>query len=177
MAGILRIEVVAGADMDPALRAQTHSLCSRAYEEDMTELLGQLVDPTHVLGFVATGLASHALWVTRWLEVGATLRLRTAYVEAVATDPCHQGQGFASAIMTRLASAIAGYDLGALSPADTGLYARLGWTYWRGPLFIRAEGGLIPTPGERVMVLPLPGTPTLDLHASLSAEWRAGELW
>jgi hypothetical protein len=57
------------------------------------------------------------------------------------------------------------------------MYARLGWEFWRGPLFIRRAGRLIPTPDEEVMILRLPKTPPLDLEAPLSVEWREGELW
>jgi len=69
------------------------------------------------------------------------------------------------------------YDLAALCPTRDGLYRRLGWRYWRGPLSVRKDGHVVPTPQERVMILPLPLTPTLDLDAPLSVEWRPGEVW
>jgi aminoglycoside 2'-N-acetyltransferase I len=103
--------------------------------------------------------------------------LRTAYVEAVATEPAFQRRGFATAVMQRVAHAIGDFDLGGLSPSEVGFYERLGWELWRGPLSIRSAAGLIPTPNERVMILRLPRTPPLDLHSPLSAEWREGELW
>ena len=65
----------------------------------------------------------------------------------------------------------------ASSPSFAVTYARLGWEFWRGPLFIRRADRLIPTPDEDVMILRLPKTPPLDLEAPLSAEWREGELW
>ena len=72
----------------------------------------------------------------------------------------------------------ADYGLAALSPADTGMYARLGWQFWRGPLSIRMPSGTDePTSDERVMVLELAGRPKLNLDEPLSAEWREGELW
>jgi aminoglycoside 2'-N-acetyltransferase I len=58
-----------------------------------------------------------------------------------------------------------------------GGYARLGWELWRGPLFVRTDAGLMPTPDEEVMILRLPRTTPLDLDSPLSAEWREGELW
>jgi aminoglycoside 2'-N-acetyltransferase I len=103
--------------------------------------------------------------------------LRTAYVEAVATEPGLQGQGLASAIMRRLASCITDYDFAALSPAQPGLYRKVGWEFWRGPLFIRTADGLLPTPDESIMCLALPKTPPLDWTLPLSAEWREGEVW
>lgn len=82
--------------------------------------------------------------------------LRTAFVEAVATAPEHQGKGFASAVLRELATHITSYDLGALSPSEAAFYERLGWELWRGPLGIRTEHGLKPTPGEEAMILRLP---------------------
>ena len=75
------------------------------------------------------------------------------------------------------AEAIVDFDLGALCPAIPLMYARLGWEFWCGPLFIRRADRLIPTPDEDVMILRLPRTPPLDLEAPLSVEWREGELW
>jgi hypothetical protein len=79
--------------------------------------------------------------------------------------------------MQTLARAIIDFELGALCPAAPDLYARLGWVYWRGPLFIRTPEGLTPTLEERIMILKLPKTPALDLDSPLSAEWREGEVW
>jgi aminoglycoside 2'-N-acetyltransferase I len=98
-------------------------------------------------------------------------------VEFVATDPAYQGRGYASSVLRQLAYAIADFDLGGLCPSDPNFYARLGWVLWGGPLSIRSPEGLMPTPNEWVMVLPLPKTPPLNLQSPLSAEWRAGELW
>ena len=103
--------------------------------------------------------------------------MRTAYVEIVATEPEFQRCGFASAVMRRLADAISDFDLGGLCPAEPELYAKLGWVFWRGPLFIREEKMLMPTPDERVMVLRLQNRIALDLDLPLSAEWREGEVW
>jgi aminoglycoside 2'-N-acetyltransferase I len=105
--------------------------------------------------------------------------LKTAYVEAVATLPAHQRNGYATRVMRRLVRSIrASYKVAALSPATTGIYTRLGWQFWRGPLSIRLPSGEHrATPEESVMVLPLPGRPALNLDQPLSAEWREGELW
>jgi aminoglycoside 2'-N-acetyltransferase I len=134
-------------------------------------------DATHILGFVGSTLVSHAMWVTRWLQPRDSPHLRTAYIEMVATEPHLQGRGFATAVMRRLAGAIVGYELGALCPAEPQFYARLGWIFWRGPLFIGLGEQFVPTPDERIMILRLPKTPSLDVSQPLSAEWREGELW
>jgi aminoglycoside 2'-N-acetyltransferase I len=79
--------------------------------------------------------------------------------------------------MKRLASAIRDFELGALSTGSHGFYERLGWQRWSGPLAMRTESGLVPTPSDELMVLVLPHTPTLDLSQPMTAEWREGELW
>ncbi len=201
MASDLRVKVIAAGAISPALLAEVQSLCGRAYAgENLGPLWAAYAADGYVIGFAGDLAVSHAMVVTRWLQAGDGPRLRTAYVELVATLPEFQGRGFATAVMERLGSAIAtaGYDLGGLCPADTRLYQRLGWEYWRGPLFIRPPGAVdgtdgiapgtkegdavaaapIPTPEERVMILRLPNTPPLDLDLPLSAEWRpGGELW
>ena len=173
----LRLEVVRADELTPDLLPSVHALCNRAYEEDLKPIFATFMDATHVLGFWGSTLVSHAMWVTRWLQPGDGPRLRTAYVEMVATEPHLQKRGFATAVMGRLTSAISEYDLGGLCPAEPQLYARLGWISWRGPLFIRSPERLIPTPNESVMILQLPKSPSLNLDQPLSAEWREGELW
>ncbi len=177
MADHLILKVVSSTDLSEGVRQEIVGLCTRAYEEDFTSLWQTFSEAVHVLAYQREILVSHALWVTRWLQAGDLAPLRTAYVEAVATEPAFQRRGYATAVMRRLAKAIAGYELGGLSPSDEAFYARLGWELWRGPLFIRTESGPQPTPGEQVMILRLKQTPPLDLGASLSAEWRAGEVW
>lgn len=204
----LTIQILPAATIDPPLLAAVHNLCARAYPgENLDPLWAAYAADFHAIGWIADLPVSYAMVVTRWLQAGAGPLLRTAYVELAATLPEFQGRGYATALMQRLAAAIAAadYDLAALCPADTQLYARLGWEYWRGPLFIRrppegwpagartadrdrdtdtavdlsvAADELLPTPEERVMILRLPPTPPLDLDLPLSAEWRpGGELW
>jgi aminoglycoside 2'-N-acetyltransferase I len=124
-------------------------------------------------------IVSHALWVTRWLQVNDGPLIRTAYVEAVATAPAHQRRGYASAVLQALVDELHHFELAALCAADDAqcLYRRLGWELWRGPLFIRQANDRVETPGETVMIRRLPKSPSLDLDGSLSAEWRLGEIW
>jgi aminoglycoside 2'-N-acetyltransferase I len=173
----LNIASAHAADLDAATRAEIIALCTLAYEEDFARLFEMCAGSIHVLGRVDGELVSHALWVERWLQPADLPPLRTAYVEAVATHPAYQRRGYAAAVMRELAAQIRAYDLGGLSPFDVGYYARLGWELWTGPLAIRTTDGLLPTPDEEVMILRLPHTPTLDVHAPMTAEWRVGELW
>lgn len=174
----LNITVVPGRLLSAHERQEIIAFCTRAYDEDMEPVFATFADPTHVLGFSNGMLASHALWITRLLQPGNLPPLRTAYVEAVATDPTLRHRGFATAIMRRIAAEVQAFDLAALSPFDEHYYARLGWETWQGPLLIRTQDGLQPSPDdETVMILRLPKTPALDLTQPLSAEWREGEVW
>jgi aminoglycoside 2'-N-acetyltransferase I len=177
------VTIVAGAALPPAERAELAALCTRAFAEDFTNAFDQFDAPTHVVARVGGRPVSHALWVPRGLDHGG-VALRSAYVEAVATEPAEQGRGYATAVMRALAGAVAAedaaggpYDVGALAPSDPAFYARLGWENWRGTLFVRRGAETYETPDEGVMVLRLPRTPPLDLAGPLTAGWRPGEVW
>jgi aminoglycoside 2'-N-acetyltransferase I len=173
------IHVKSSAELSAQARDEILALCDRAYGEDLRAAFDEFVEPVHVLATVEGTIVSHALWVTRWLAPGGRAPLRTAYVEAVATDPLHERHGFASAVLRTLVSRVATFELAALCPSDRGhtLYSRLGWETWIGPLSIRRATDVIETPDESVMIYRLPGTPLLNLAEPLSAEWRPGELW
>lgn len=171
------IAVARGDTLTNSERRAITDLCSRAYGEDFAPYLALLHEPTHVLARMGDSIFSHACWVTRWLQAGDGPLLRTAYVEAVATEPAAQGRGLATAVLRRLASAVIGYDLAALAPSEPGFYARLGWELWRGPLSTRTAAAVQPTEDELVMILRLPNGPPLNLDAPLSVEWREGEVW
>jgi aminoglycoside 2'-N-acetyltransferase I len=178
MGETLHLITLAGSALTETQRAAVIDLINRAYEEDLTELFHSFTDATHILGTVGEALVTHALWVTRWLQIDEGPMLRTAYVELVATDAGWRQRGFASAVMAKVAEEIREYDIGALSPFSVAYYARLGWELWRGPLVVRKDGALLSTPDdEEVMILRLPRTPDPDPDASLSVEWREGEVW
>jgi len=152
-------------------------LCDAAYATNTAPFFESLGPGEHLLGWRDGTLVSHLMWVPRWLQPRGQRMLRTAYVEMVATAPDQQRQGHASELLTYFVSQVPDFDVGALCPATEGLYARLGWLFWRGPLFARQDNHLVPTPKERVMILPLQPTPVLDLSLPLSIEWRPGEVW
>lgn len=170
-------EIIPAHALTSEQRQTILDLCTAAYAEDFRPYLDLMGDATHVIASVDGQWVSHAAWVTRWLQPAGYPLLRTAYVEAVATLPAYQERGLGSAVLRQLAAAIAGFDLGSLSPSDPAYYVRLGWVLWQGPLAIRTDQGLLDTPGERVMILYLPHTPALDITSLLTAEWREGELW
>jgi aminoglycoside 2'-N-acetyltransferase I len=176
---LLDLQVVPSSALSRETLDQILELCDRAYGEDLREIFQSFVDPVHVLATADGIVLSHALWVTRWLAPGGRAPLRTAYVEAVATDPARQRQGFASATLRRVLREVEGFELAALCPSDYGqpLYARLGWETWTGPLSVRCGSNLIDTADESIMIHRLPLTPALRLSESMSAEWRPGEAW
>ena len=181
------LQMVKASRLTVGARTEIVRLCNEAYGEDLSRLFAAYTADWHVLARLNKRLVGHAMIVARWLQAGNNSLMQTAYVEFVATSPSHQGKGIGSAVMRNIAEVAGkeGYEVAALCPADTGLYTHLGWEFWQGDLFIRPPGNakketpaLIPTPEERVMILRLPGTPSLDLGQSLSAEWReGGELW
>ncbi len=121
----------------------------------------------------------HASVVERVLEIDGR-PLRTGYVEAVAVAPDRQGSGYGSLVMADVTSYIVDtFELGALGTGRRRFYERLGWRTWSGPSFVRTADGLRRTPDEDgyVLVLPTASSPPLDLAASISCEWRPGDVW
>ena len=163
--------------MSPSVRREICRLCDAAYDTNTEPYFASLGPGEHLLGRRHETLVAHLMWVTRWLQPQGQNALRTAYIEMVATAPAEQGKGYASALLQAFPALVQEYELAALSPATESLYARQGWSRWRGPLAVRRDGRIVPTPEERAMILSLPRTPGLDLATSLSVEWRAGEVW
>ena len=156
---------------------QIIALCSEVFRCDYAFYMNLDLPRVDVLGYVGERLAAHALWLTRRVQVGVGPWLDAAYIEGVATHADFRQRGYGSALMRRLQQEIGGFDLGALSPAHVGWYQRLGWVRWQGPLFILKDKDVQPTPDECVLVYRTSRTGELDLHASLTAEWRPFELW
>ena len=173
----LSIERVRTGSLAPRLHEQVRALCDAAYGEDLGGYFAAIGPGVHLLGWHGPALVSHLMWVDRTLYVEGREPLRSAYVELVATRKSDQRRRFATRLMERFALEIQGYDIGALSPGETTLYQRLGWERWHGTLSVRTADGIVPTSGEELMVLRLPGSPPIDLEAALSVDWRAGEIW
>jgi aminoglycoside 2'-N-acetyltransferase I len=174
----MQVEALESRSMPAPLRDEILVLCEEAYQEKLASYFGDIGPGLHLLGRVDGTLVSHAMLVRRELEQAGVGKLPTAYVELVATRPSWQRRGYGSELMQVLVSHMENFAIGALSPTNTEFYRRLGWELWRGPLSVRTEAGLVPTPGEEVMIHRLTQTPPgLDLHAPLSVEWRPGEVW
>jgi len=167
-------------DLDADTRAAIIRLCVAAHnEEDFRHLFSYIpYGGLHFLVYRGTELVSHAVVTTRWLQPEAQPVLKTAYVDAVATLPAYQEQGYGSALMHRLASDIGEYAIACLETERTAFYEKLGWEVWRGALAGRGERGMIPTPEQTgIMVLRLPQTPALDLNRGLTIECQTERIW
>ena len=124
-------------------------------------------------------IIAHAAVVEREIHVDGR-PLRTGYVEAVATAPDRQGNGFGSLVMADVTSYIRErLELGALGTGRHRFYERLGWLTWTGPLFVRTTDGTHRTPDEEgyLLVLSTSSSPRLDLTGTLSCDWRPGDVW
>lgn len=173
----LHLSVLTTAQLAPDDKKEIVELCTRAFEEDFSSLFHFVQSCDHVLARLGGRLVGHAVWSTRWLQPEGSAALRTAYVDAVATDPALWRSGVGRAVMGRLADEVRGYDIGGLSTGVPAFYERLGWVRWLGPTGVRTESCVVPTPEETIMILRTPRTPALDLRSLLTVEWRDGEPW
>jgi aminoglycoside 2'-N-acetyltransferase I len=155
-----------------------------AFGPDEDERFGQddwdhAVGGVHFVLDIDGELVAHASVVERELHVDGR-PLRTGYVEAVGTAVDRQGAGLGSLVMTDVAWYIGDhFELGALATGRHRFYERLGWLTWTGPTFVRTPDGPRPTPEEDgdILVLRTPSMPPLDPTASISCEWREGDVW
>jgi aminoglycoside 2'-N-acetyltransferase I len=169
--------------MPPDVTAIRHLLEAAFGQEDEERFSDD--DWDHALGgthFVLEqdGLVvGHASVVEREIHVDGR-PVRTGYVEAVATAPDRQGLGLGSLVMADVTTYIRDrFELGVLGTGRHSFYGRLGWQTWTGPSSVRTPDGPRRTPDEDgyIMVLPTPTSPPLDLSASISCEWRPGDVW
>jgi aminoglycoside 2'-N-acetyltransferase I len=182
--GRARLRRLSTDDLAPAEVAAIHDILVAAFGSDEEERFTQ-DDWDHAVGGVHFVLdldgeiVTHASVVEREIHVGG-VALRTGYVEAVATAPDHDGAGFGSLVIADVTSYIRdGFELGALGTGRLRFYERLGWIAWAGPSSVRTPEGIRRTPDEDgyIMVLETLSSPPLDRTATISCEWRPGDVW
>jgi aminoglycoside 2'-N-acetyltransferase I len=175
------VAVINTEDLSDTQRSAVIDVCVAAHNNDEFRKMFIRYIPTggrHFLAYRDGEVVSHAVVTTRWAQPGDHPPLRTAYVDAVSTAPAHQGKGYGSATMTRLAAEIDDYEIACLQTDRPRFYQPLGWEIWRGPLAGRNEQGLIPTPEQRgVMVLRLAHTPPVDVRMPLTIECQPDRIW
>lgn len=176
-----RTRTVATEDLTAAEREEIIEVCVAAHDKEDFRNLFRVYIPSggrHFLAYSDDEIVSHAVVTTRWAQPEGLHVLKTAFVDAVSTHPAHQGRGYSSAAMRRLAEDVGDFEIGCLQTDIAPFYERLGWELWRGPLAGRTDDGLVPTPDQRgVMVLRLEKTPALDLDALLTIERQSGRIW
>jgi len=168
-------------ELEDATRADIIRVCIEAHQEEDFKNLFTYVPSGgwHFLAYRGEQLVSHAVVTTRWLQPEGQPELKTAYIDAVATLPAVQGQGYASALLRQMAKDIdSEYIIACLETERITFYERLGWKVWRGPLAGRGKEGLIPTPDQTgIMILRLSQTPPLNLDRGLTIEDQGGRIW
>jgi aminoglycoside 2'-N-acetyltransferase I len=175
--------IVPSDELRPGEVAELRELFDEAWSDDAERFTeqdwGHAVGGVHVIAEADGRIAAHASVVERELRT-ANHRLRTGYVEAVATRPSHQRRGLGSLVIEGVDDLIdRNYQLGALATGVVGFYERLGWVAWQGPTSVRTEAGTVRTADEdgNVLVRLTPSSPELDLSAPISCEWRPGDAW
>lgn len=148
----------------------------RFTDDDWQHALGG----THVILEVDGRIVAHASVVARELHVGGR-PLRAGYVEAVATDPARQGEGFGTRVMEVIGTIIGeSFEIGALGTGRHRFYERLGWRTWQGEAFVRTPDGDQRTPDDEgyILWLPTPATPAaISGSEPISCDWRPGDVW
>ena len=179
-----RVRTLTTAELTGEERSAVRALLAGAWDDDVDGAFSE-EDWEHAIGGVhflleeRGELVTHASVVERELHTEGH-RLRTGYVEAVATRREGWSRGRGSAVMTEVRAYIdRAFDLGALATGRTAFYERLGWVVWRGPTLVRTDRGTVPTPEDdgAVMVRLTPSSPRMKLTAPISCEWRPGDVW
>ncbi len=174
------VEVLQTDQVGLELLRETRDLLDAAFSGEFTAH-----DWSHALGgwhvLVRCGdlLAAHAAVVPRVLYVGDR-KLSAGYVEAVATSPPLQRQGYGTAVMHEVGSVLRRHvDMGALSTGEPGFYGLFGWVRWQGRTFVETGSGRLRTADEDdgIMVLRFAASVDLPLTADLTCEQRPGHDW
>lgn len=178
----ITVSVHATKEVTPEMRRAIVDLCNAANDTTEFERLFAHYIPSggrHVVGRLDGRIVGHAVVTTRHAQPEGSRVLRTAFVDAVATDPAAQHRGVATAVMRRLGESLPDYEIGCLQTDIPDFYARVGWERWTGALAGRRDNGtLVPTSDQRgVMVLRLPATRTLALDGLLTIECQPDRIW
>lgn len=174
--------VVAESDrLGPDLRAGLRGLWDRAFgdrfsEDDADHAYGGV----HVLARDGARIVGHASAVPRRIRFGDAPWRTVGYVEAVATDPSHQGLGEGRRVMESLHEEIrTRWPVAMLSTGRaTGFYEALGWERWRGLSYTLTTAGVVADDEHGgLMILRLDPSVVPDLSVGVTCEDRSGDAW
>ena len=179
----MTVRRVASEDLRPDELDALRELFDAAWPDEGDRFTSEDWDHTfggvHFIVEDAGRIVSHASVIERELRTSGH-RLRTGYVEGVATSPGHRRRGLGSDVMRAVGASIdETFELGALGTGLVAFYERLGWIVWAGPTGVRTPEGVVPTSEEdgSILVRLTPATPDLDRAAPISCEWRPGDVW
>jgi len=177
----VEIVVVESDQLDAETRAALRELWHRAFggrfsDDDADHAYGGV----HVLVRADDRVVAHASAVPRRLRFADQPWRTVGYVEAVATDPAHQGRGVGRRTMLALHEQIERrWPVALLSTGRaTGFYERLGWERWRGLSYTRTAEGVLPDDEHGgLMILRLEASAVPDLSVAVTCEDRPGDAW
>lgn len=174
------IKTVRTAELSEEGLGEITELMEAAFGESFEGYWDDIGPALHFMALDNGKVLAHACVVDRELHTRGK-RLRTGYVEGVGTLPDRQGGGHSTKVMKAVNEfLVENYELGGLSTGLHGFYTKLGWETWSGPTYVRMTDGALTRTAEEdgaVMILRTKSTPALNTRASISAEWRPGELW
>lgn len=133
-------------------------------------------DCEHFIASAGAYAASHVAMFAQHFQFEG-FEAAAGYIEDVATDPLHLGEGLASAAM-RLAESRGrelGLDILALATGIQAFYARLGWRPWDGNHTFHVTDFGLSYPDEPLMLLPL--TARGEALAQCSGHMLSWRLW
>jgi aminoglycoside 2'-N-acetyltransferase I len=176
----MRVDAFFTEDAAPTLLDELHALCVRAFEGDFApEDWEHALGGRHFVAYREDRAVAHASVVGRLLEADGR-PLRTGYVEAVATEPEFQGQGYGGLVVAEATWWIPGsYEFGALGTGAHLFYERLGWERWKGMTLVR-DGETVRRTEEdddAMMVFRFGPSLAVDLEGTLLCEARPGDDW
>jgi aminoglycoside 2'-N-acetyltransferase I len=174
------IELVHTSAAGPEALAAAYGLLAEVFEgdfgaDDWEHSLGGM----HALAWEGEKLVGHGSVVQRrMLHNGRALRC--GYVEGIGVHAGHRRHGYGGDVMAALESVIRkAYDLGALGTTEMAepFYRGRGWLPWTGPLSALTPTGVTATPDEQGAIYIFPGVMPLDPSATLTCDWRDGDVW
>lgn len=176
----MRVEAFS-TDVAPAgLLADLRAVCVRAFDGEFTaEDWSHALGGRHFVAFAGEVAVAHAAVVARTLEVDGR-SFEAGYVEAVATDPERQRQGFGTEVMAEAGGWIrTAFELGALATGTPGFYRRLGWERWQGRSYVRDGEGVRRSEedDDAIMVFRFGASARIELGGSIVCPARRGDDW